>query len=344
MSANSHIIPTVPISYVLLLLDVAADYGVDRKTLLQGLNISESLLQQPHGRIRLLDEYAALCHRALDLTGEPGLAYEFGLRSTPATHGILGYGLMTQACMRDVLNFAGRFADVLRMPAWDFHFSLGPTHAVMEGRETISHGDLRRFSCEQLLISVWSIVHNLLPQARNVELLFDYPEPAYHKRYRRRLPPCQFSTSVTQMRLPIEYLDTPMKNADMVSAQLAERECERELSLLGNSRDIINQVRAVLVNTAGGYPNLDAVASRLNMSARTLTRQLGERGTNFRQLLGEAQKRDSRILISDPRLTLTDIAYRLGYSSLANFARAFRAWNDISPGEFRNRPSVNERS
>lgn len=337
MSANSHIAPTVPISYVRLLLDVATDYGVDRKCLLQGLNIPESLLQQPHGRIKLLEEYAALCRRALHMTGEPALAYEFGIRSNPATHGILGYGLMSQATFRDVLTFAGRFGHVLRMPAWNFHFSLESTHAVMEGREAISHGDLRRFSCEQLLFSVWSITRHLLPKARNIELLFDYPEPIYHKRYRRRLPQCTFSTAVTQIRVPIEYLDMPLKNADAVSAQIAEQECERELSLLGHNRDIVNQLRALLINTDEGYPSLEAVASRMFISSRTLTRQLNERGTSYRQLLAEAQKRDSRALLGDSRFTLTDIAYRLGYSSLANFARAFRSWNDLSPGEFRSR-------
>lgn len=337
MSANNHIIPTVPISYVRLLLDVAEDYGVDRKTLLHGLNIPESLLQQPHGRIKLLEEYAALCRRALHMTGEPALAYEFGIRSNPTTHGILGYGLISQATFRDVLTFAARFGHVLRMPAWNFHFSQEPTHVVMEGREAISHGDLRRFSCEQLLFSVWSIAHHLLPKARGIELRFDYPEPVYHKRYRRRLPKCTFSTSVTQIRIPIEYIDVPLKTADAVSAQIAENECERELAMLGHNRDIVNQVRALLINTDEGYPTLEAVSSRLFMSSRTLTRQLSERGTNFRQLLAEAQKRDSQALLADSRLTLTDIAYRLGYSSLANFARAFRSWGDVSPGEFRSR-------
>jgi AraC-like DNA-binding protein len=250
---------------------------------------------------------------------------------------MLGYGLMSQSSLRDVFRFADRFGSILRMPAWNLCFFTNETHAVMEGREAVSHGSLRRFSCEQLLISVSTILRNLLPPNPHMELLFDYPEPEYHSRYRDRLPNVRFSTAVTQIRVPIELFDQPLKTADTVSAKLAERECERELTLLGHNRDIANQVRAVLVNAPEGYPNLESVASRLFMSARTLTRQLNERGTNFRQLLLEAQKRDSQTLLRDSRLTLTDIAYRLGYSSLANFARAFRAWNGTSPGEFRGR-------
>src|SRR3546814_3187786 len=92
-----------------------------------------------------------------------------------------------------------------------------------------------------------------------------------------------------------------------------------------------------LVHQPNGYPSFEAIASRLYMSPRTLTRQLAERGTSFRQLLAEARNRDSRTLLKDPRLSLTDIAHRLDYSSQAHFARAFRTWNGVSPGLYSER-------
>jgi AraC-like DNA-binding protein len=237
-----------------------------------------------------------------------------------------------------MLNFAQRFGAVLRMPAWQLSFHTDEAHAVMDGKEAISHGSLRRFSCEQLVVSMFSIAQQLLPLPDpEIELLFDYPEPEYHARYRDRLPRARFSTPHTQVRVPLSYLDLPLRTADQVSALLAERECERELSLLGHNRDLVNQVRAVLINDSGGYPTLEQVAERLHISTRTLNRQLEKRGSGFRELLAEARQRDSLRLLEDPRLTLTDIAQQLGYSSLANFARAFRTWNGTSPGEFRAR-------
>jgi AraC-like DNA-binding protein len=335
MRPNDLIIPTVPISYVLLLLDICEERGVPREQLLQGLGIPDAVLQQPHGRINLLREYAALCRRALALTGEPALAYEFGLRATLTTHGILGFGLMSQPTMRHVFDFAARFGSVLRMPAWNLRFFSTDEHAIMEGREAVSHGDLRRFSCEQLLISVSSIARQLLPDDADLALCFDYPEPPYHARYRDRLPKAMFSTTVTQLRVPVRYFDTPMRTADQVAAKLAEQECERELGLLGHNRDIVNQVRSILVNEPEGYPSQTSVAARLYVSTRTLARQLGQCGSSFRALLAEAQKRDAITLLADPRLSLTDIAFRLGYSSFANFARAFRGWYGTSPGAYR---------
>lgn len=334
--ANAAIPPTVPVSYVLLMLDIANDFGLDRSRLIEEHRLSRDVLQRADGRISLLDEYMPLCRRLLHLTGEPGLAYEFGLRATLTTHGIFGYGLMSQPTLGHVLRFANRYSSALRMPAWNIRFFSEAPYAVMEGREAVSHGPLRNFSCEQLLVGTCSIIRNLLPpQYDGLELLFDFPEPEYYARYRDRMPICHFDSAASRMRVPMEYLNVPLRTADAVSAKFAEQECERELTLLGHNRDIVNQVRAALIHTPDGYPDLEVVARRLFLSSRTLERQLAERGSNFRRLLSEAQNRDSQVLLQDPRLTLSDVADRLGYSSLANFARAFRSWNRISPGEHR---------
>jgi AraC-like DNA-binding protein len=338
MKPGELIAPTVPVSYVLLVLSLMAERGIGRERLLHGLSITEELLQHPDGRIHLLTDYATLCTRAMALSNDPGLGYEFGLRSTLTTHGIVGYGLMSQPTLRHVLDFAARFGTVLRMPAWNLRFFSEDGHAVMQGLESISHGALRAFSCQQLIISCYAVARDLFPGfCQDMVLHFDFAEPPYHARYADRLPTCRFNMPFNEFRLPMSYADIPLKSADQISAKLAERECERELALFGGqNQDVVRQVRAQLVLSPHGYPNLDAVAQRQCVSARTLTRQLQARGTHFRALLTEAQKRDAQTLLSDPRLDLTDIALRLGYSSLTNFARAFREWHDVSPGEFRS--------
>ncbi|HEY0973236.1 MAG TPA: AraC family transcriptional regulator ligand-binding domain-containing protein [Solimonas sp.] len=336
MSSRDTARPTVPISYVLLMLDIAADYGVSRERLLEGLGIDDHLLQRPDARIALLDEYARLCIRALKYTGEPGLAYEFGLRATITSHGLLGFGMMSQRTLRDVFTFANRFATTLRLPAWELRFLTENGYAMVDGREAVPHGSLRRFSCEQLLVSLTSIVRHILPDPP-VELWFDYPEPEYHARFRERLPPVRFSMPATQIRIPIDYLDAPLRTGDRVAAQLAERECERELALIGGVDDLVKRVRAVLQRDDAGYPDLEAVAERLHVTSRTLNRRLGALGTSYRQLLDQARHADSRSLLEDPALSVSDIALRLGYSSAANFSRAFQNWTGASPGSFRAR-------
>jgi AraC-like DNA-binding protein len=329
--------PTVPVSYVWLMLKIAQHRGVPPQRLLDGLRISPAQLDSPEGRVGLLDDYAEICRRAMTHTGEPGLGYEFGLSATLTTHGLLGYGLMSQPTLGHVLDFAARFGAILRMPAWDMHFGVAEGWARMQAMETISHGALRRFSAEQLLVCVASMLRQLLPADFHdgIELFFDHPEPLYHHRFAQRLPRCHFDTGRVELRVPAAYADVPLLTGDVIAAKLAERECAKELSLLQHPRDMVTQVRALLVCEPDSYPSLDQVAERLHVSPRTLTRQLAERGLPFRQLLQEAQQRDSARLLADPRLNLADIADQLGYSSVTNFVRAFRSWHGTTPQAWR---------
>lgn len=339
MRPNDLIAPTVPVSYVLLMLELAMERGVRREQLMTGLGFSEALLQDPDGHVNLLTDYAELCRRAMAMAKEPALAYEFGLRSTLTTHGIVGYGVMSQRTLGHVFEFAQRFGSVLRMPAWDLNFFVEGDYAYMRGTETISHADLREFSTQQLIISCYSVVDHLLPDhSSNIELHFDFPEPSYHKRYLKLLPRCLFDAPYNQIQIPLAYLALPLKTADMISAKLAERVCERELVLSGRGQhqDVVCQVRALLHVSPEGYLTLEQVASQQCVSHRTLARQLSERGTTYRQLLHEAQRRDSHLLLRDARISVADVSLRLGYSSVANFARAFRAWHGMSPGAFRS--------
>ena len=55
----------------------------------------------------------------------------------------------------------------------------------------------------------------------------------------------------------------------------------------------------------------------------------------FRQLLDGVRFRESAQLLEQSDLTVEQIALRLGYSSPANFSRAFRRWSGHAPGAYR---------
>lgn len=131
MLSGAAAMPSVPVSYVWLMLTLCAELGVARAPLLQGLDITDDTLNDPDGRVSLRPTYAELCRRALALTGEPGLGYEFGLRAALTSHGIVGYGLMSQPSLRQVLTFGQQFGSVLRLSAWDVHVTIGDTHVRM---------------------------------------------------------------------------------------------------------------------------------------------------------------------------------------------------------------------
>lgn len=78
-----------------------------------------------------------------------------------------------------------------------------------------------------------------------------------------------------------------------------------------------------------------AIATRFELSTRTLHRRLADEGTTFGELVEGEQLRLARALLGDRALTLTDIAYRTGFSGPSAFSREYRRWTGRSPSEDR---------
>jgi AraC-like DNA-binding protein len=85
-----------------------------------------------------------------------------------------------------------------------------------------------------------------------------------------------------------------------------------------------------------GDVELSSLAKRLGMSERTLQRRLGDEDLSYRDLVDDVRKKLALELMRAAEHTLQDIAFRLGYSHLASFNRAFKRWTGRSPGEYRD--------
>jgi AraC-like DNA-binding protein len=330
--------PTVPSSYVLLTLGLAEERGVSRDAILSGLALTPRMLAQPDTRIGLLD-YGRICIRAMQLTGDPALGYEFGLHNRVTDHGFVGFGMMSQGTLLEAMQFAVQYFMPLPLPGWNLRLRFEGAQAVIEATETVPYGILRQYAMDMLLVALYTMLRPFLPKAPKVELWFDCARPAYYAHYRQKLPRCRFDMGAIQLRMPAEYLSRPIDTANPVTAKMIGEQCERELTLLGpvEEDDLLTRVRAGLVNERGRYPDLERTAARLHLSTRTLIRRLAAHGIRFQQLLDEARHRDSMRLLGDRTLALGVIADRLGYSTAANFSRAFQRWSGVTPGRFRTR-------
>ncbi|MBO9474816.1 AraC family transcriptional regulator ligand-binding domain-containing protein [Shimia sp. R10_1] len=97
------------------------------------------------------------------------------------------------------------------------------------------------------------------------------------------------------------------------------------------------RVRSFLVATEWSEANLANAAHALHMTPRTLMRRLDTDGTSF-QLIKDALRRD--IAIGDLQAgdkTIDAIAHDLGFSSGANFHKAFQKWTGNTPNSYRRR-------
>jgi AraC-like DNA-binding protein len=111
--------------------------------------------------------------------------------------------------------------------------------------------------------------------------------------------------------------------------------CDDLLSDLKSRVGAAGEIRALLLRNISNSPTLAAVAKLLEVSDRSLRRQLREHGISFRGLLDELRMQIALKYLRTTRLANEDIALALGFSDAANFRRAFRRWTNKSPSEIR---------
>ena len=137
--------------------------------------------------------------------------------------------------------------------------------------------------------------------------------------------------------MPLEWLDLACPLADAAMFQLAVARFERERRRLESGDHLEARIEVLLEASGDAGMSLTQLADRLNLSRRTLLRRLSDSGIAFGALLDRHRMRRAESLLGDPAFSAQEIAYRLGYSDPANFARAFRRWYGEAPGAYRRR-------
>jgi AraC-like DNA-binding protein len=79
------------------------------------------------------------------------------------------------------------------------------------------------------------------------------------------------------------------------------------------------------------------MALQLHMSRRTLQRKLAEIETTYQKLVDDTRRDLALRYIEDPRHSITDITFMLGFSQQSAFTRAFKRWTGMPPTDYRGR-------
>jgi AraC-like DNA-binding protein len=96
---------------------------------------------------------------------------------------------------------------------------------------------------------------------------------------------------------------------------------------------VVEQIRAQVIT---GSVSIDSAAQSMDTSVRTLQRELNRAGTDFRSMANAARVQRATELLRHTNGSITRVSAEMGYSSPANFARAFRKVTGHGPREFRS--------
>ena len=178
-----------------------------------------------------------------------------------------------------------------------------------------------------------------LAGAGGVECWFSHPRPSNTTEYERSFEGAalRFDAPSYGFAFESEYLDAPLPCADESLHALFCEHVQTTLQRCAQRSTLTNQVRAIVSrDLPDGAPTVFAVAEERGTSARTLGRRLEQEGTTLGAIVDDLRQELARQYVIRHDLGFSDIAFRLGFSHVESFFRAFRRWTGRPPRKYRS--------
>ena len=130
------------------------------------------------------------------------------------------------------------------------------------------------------------------------------------------------------------WMTKPLPESDPAMLQIHLAQAEQRLVEMDNlsAKDRVKMI----LNASGHFQwDRDHMARRLHMSRRTLQRNLSKEGTTFQKLFDAYRHSAALTLLKDPEISSDEVGHLLGFSEPSTFYRAFKRWENATPGAYR---------
>jgi AraC-like DNA-binding protein len=320
--------------------DVLIEQGGSAGEILRNVDLQEEDVHSPQARISLAELMTA-CKNAIRLSSDPNLPYRIGTSIHVSAYGMYGFAILCCPDFRNAMAFAARY------------HSLAAPLATIEFKEEEEFGSwtiepnmhaaidpqVYRFVTEMQIGIHVSLMRDIMGAAftpDQISLTYsetdDFGLPADLIGCRVR-----FASEHNKIVFRSAWLDQPAHLGNRTTYPMIVALCDNLLNELKLRVGIAGEIRALLLRHITNPPTLTAIAKALEVSDRSLRRQLREQGISFRGLLDELRMQIALKYLRTTRLANEDIALALGFSDSANFRRAFRRWTNKSPSEIRTK-------
>jgi AraC-like DNA-binding protein len=312
--------------------------NLDPKPLLHSAGLTLEQIEDPHARFHVRSQVEFL-NVAADALQDPLLGFhvarDFDLRET----GLIYYVLCSSDTLGDALRRAERYGAIVNegiaLKCLDFknttvvfnHFGVqrSPDRHQMEGWITIFIRICRQLVGRHVRPSRVGLIHQRRECSSELESYLGCS--------------IEFGAEADQIALTEVTDDTVVVGADRYLNNLLISYCDEALAGRNVHEGAVRTriENAIVPLLPHGKPRIGQIARRLGMSSRTLTRRLASEDLTYAEIVEDLRYSLAERYLSEAELSISRIAWLLGYREVSAFTHAFKRRSGQTPRQARSR-------
>lgn len=323
---------------VATLIDTVAACGISADTVLQRTCLSLDEVRSPH-TLTSVRQYLTACDNIIAAGAGLGVAFAVGSRLHLSAYGMYGYALMCSPTMREFFDFAVRY-HLLATPTLRLGWRLEGDLAIWEFTEIyreVMSNDLRNFLIRQQMMQNFTHVRDVAGADRTpVRALFGLPDDGNAAEDERMLGcPCDYDQPVHELHYPASILDQAPELGNRLTRAMLEDTCDRLIGQAKMTSGVAGEVYQLLMLAPNQFPTMEAIAHQIGMTERTLRRRLRDEKRNYADIIDDVRKNLALEYLTTTRMSVEDIAWKIGFSDSSNLRRAVKRWTGQTINEVR---------
>lgn len=289
--------------------------------------------RHPNSRVTL-DQIVGLYQLAAIETGDEMM----GLWSRPVRPRALQHLLTTVREATSLPSALYRFSTFWNLLLDDYQFDLEQSESTVTLRlKRQGAVPVQRFGHMLIL----KLAHGLMSWLAGYEVPvkavdFAFSQPEFDQDYAVIFPaPLRFGQAETSISFEMRLLGAVQARSTIDLDRFLQNAPRDWIFTSSREHTQSLRVRTYLGQTGWNAATLNDTAEAMHMTPRTLIRRLAADGTSFQEIK-DALRRDIAIRdLQSGRKSIEAIALDVGFSSAANFHRAFRRWSGSTPSSYR---------
>ena len=333
-SARVTAVAATPIAFVAAIVRAYQKRRMDPSEALRKAQIEPILLENPQARVTAL-QFEWLSEAAMRELDDEALGW-FGRRLPWGSYGMLVRASLTAPTLGLALARWCRHHNLLTD---DIALQLRQEgdSAVLELQERADLGPLQEFGVVSVLrnalgVACW-LTDSRIPLTQTQ---LQFAAPAHADSYRVLFDgPTAFKAARHALRFDAGYLALPVRRDEAALQQMLQRALLLTVRPYRRDRLLVEKVRQTLAQHPADCRNAEDLAERLNLSVRTLHRQLKEEGSSLQQLKDAVRRDLASQWLRRSRRPIKQIAEAAGFQNEKSFIRAFKGWTGQTPDDYR---------